>query len=150
MAEEEAEKLSTTTETERGGEGEGDHKTHIVFAVDDSDESMFALKWAMDKLIALDHPHLYQVYTLNVQPTLNIYPAPGFYITPEVMDSLKKSQEKTSLDILQRAKLVCDEKHVPSKTVSLVGDARDTICQAVEKLGADMLVMGSHGYGAIK
>lgn len=30
------------------------------------------------------------------------------------------------------------------------GDPRDVICQMVEKLGADVLVMGSHGYGWIK
>lgn len=30
------------------------------------------------------------------------------------------------------------------------GDPRDVICQMVEKLGADVLVMGSHGYGLIK
>lgn len=30
------------------------------------------------------------------------------------------------------------------------GDPRDVICQMVEKLGADVLVIGSHGYGLIK
>lgn len=30
------------------------------------------------------------------------------------------------------------------------GDARYVICDAVEKLGCYMLVIGSHGYGAIK
>ncbi|ONK63185.1 uncharacterized protein A4U43_C07F12280 [Asparagus officinalis] len=30
------------------------------------------------------------------------------------------------------------------------GDARDVICDMVEKLGADVLVMGSHGHGFIK
>lgn len=30
------------------------------------------------------------------------------------------------------------------------GDPRDVICQTVERLNADILVMGSHGYGLIK
>lgn len=30
------------------------------------------------------------------------------------------------------------------------GDPRDVICQMAEQLGADVLVMGSHGYGIIK
>lgn len=30
------------------------------------------------------------------------------------------------------------------------GDAKNVICGTVEKLGADMLVMGSHGYGFLK
>jgi nucleotide-binding universal stress UspA family protein len=31
-----------------------------------------------------------------------------------------------------------------------VGDARSVICDMVDKLGADLLVMGSHGYGFLK
>jgi len=30
------------------------------------------------------------------------------------------------------------------------GNARDVICDMVEELGVDILVMGSHGYGFIK
>ena len=30
------------------------------------------------------------------------------------------------------------------------GDAKDVICSVVEKLRADTLVLGSHGYGFIK
>lgn len=30
------------------------------------------------------------------------------------------------------------------------GDPRDVICEMAEKLAADVLVMGSHGYGLIK
>lgn len=36
------------------------------------------------------------------------------------------------------------------ETIIEHGDARDLICQTAEKLHADMLVMGSHGYGLIK
>ena len=30
------------------------------------------------------------------------------------------------------------------------GDPRDVICETVGKIGADVLVLGSHGYGLIK
>lgn len=30
------------------------------------------------------------------------------------------------------------------------GDPRDVLCEVVEKMRADMLVMGNHGYGLIK
>lgn len=30
------------------------------------------------------------------------------------------------------------------------GDARNVLCEAVEKHNASILVVGSHGYGAIK
>lgn len=32
----------------------------------------------------------------------------------------------------------------------VVGDAGSVICQMADKLGADVLVMGSHGYGLFK
>ena len=36
-------------------------------------------------------------------------------------------------------------------TVEVVeGDARNTLCESVEKHHASILVVGSHGYGAIK
>ena len=31
-----------------------------------------------------------------------------------------------------------------------IGDPRDVICDAAEKMGVDMVVLGSHGYGLIK
>lgn len=43
---------------------------------------------------------------------------------------------------------VCGQVKVETKVVS--GDAREVICQMVDKLDADVLVMGSHGYGPIK
>lgn len=39
---------------------------------------------------------------------------------------------------------------VKVETVVESGDPRDVICQMVEHLGADVLVMGSRGYGVIK
>lgn len=36
------------------------------------------------------------------------------------------------------------------ETIVENGDPRDVICQVVEHLGPDVLVMGSRGYGLIK
>lgn len=35
-------------------------------------------------------------------------------------------------------------------TQVLEGDARSVLCEAAEKYGATILVLGCHGYGAIK
>ena len=37
-----------------------------------------------------------------------------------------------------------------AETMVVSGDPRDVICETVEKVRADFLVIGSHGYGAIK
>eukprot|EP01018_Ginkgo_biloba_P017547 Gb_37410 [translate_table: standard] len=42
------------------------------------------------------------------------------------------------------------EQCVPAQMKLLLGDAKDVICETVEKLQADLLITGSHGYGAIK
>ena len=39
---------------------------------------------------------------------------------------------------------------IESETMVAVGDARDGICEAIEKLHPRYLVIGSHGYGALK
>lgn len=36
------------------------------------------------------------------------------------------------------------------KTHVVVGDPKETICEEVEKLHADLLVMGSHAFGPFK
>eukprot|EP01018_Ginkgo_biloba_P017590 Gb_32063 [translate_table: standard] len=179
---------NTTHGTAMEGGGAEKKVRKLIVAVDESVQSMFALKWALDNFPEFNSHQdqteaqtdiSNQVYILHVQPALQLYTGPsapgtqiGFYITPDVVDSIRKSQEKCSVEILQRFKNVCDEKHlhkrihlkealvttwlllnldqVDVKLINLVGDARDVICQTVEKFGADLLVMGSHGYGTVK
>ncbi|KAH7422156.1 hypothetical protein KP509_13G093900 [Ceratopteris richardii] len=132
----------------------------VLIAVDESDESIYALSWALENLIVPGRPNDAEeprvsnlVILLHVQthPQVFVGPAgPGFYITPEIIDSVKKHQEEISRKVLLRAKKLCDEKHLETETMVAVGDPRDAICEAVEKLAVDYLVIGSHGYGAIK
>jgi nucleotide-binding universal stress UspA family protein len=58
----------------------------------------------------------------------------------------------TQLRLLQR----CDAMmrwcwvQVTVETMVESGDPRDVICDATEKMAADLLVMGTHGYGLIQ
>lgn len=132
----------------------------VLVAVDESDESMYALSWALDNLIIQGGPHAGAQHSssntvvllhVQTQPQVFVGPAgPGFYITPEIIDSVKKHQEEISKKVLLRAKILCDEKHLETETMIALGDPRDAICEAVHKLNIDYLVVGSHGYGAIK
>lgn len=46
---------------------------------------------------------------------------------------------------------MCDNVQVHDVVLEVMeGDARTILCEAVEKHHASMLVVGSHGYGAIK
>eukprot|EP00250_Pteridium_aquilinum_P018041 c23910_g3_i1 orf=390-920(-) len=131
----------------------------ILVAVDEGDESIHALTWAIDNLIIPFRPDsgcekpsdLIVLLHVQTHPQVFIGPAgPGFYITPEILDSVKKHQDDISRKVLIRAKKHCDDKHLDTETMVALGDARDAICEAIEKLQPDYLVVGSHGYGAIK
>ncbi|KAH9305416.1 hypothetical protein KI387_009820, partial [Taxus chinensis] len=39
---------------------------------------------------------------------------------------------------------------VTVETMAEVGDPKDTVCDAVEKMQIDLLVVGNHGYGMVK
>ena len=53
---------------------------------------------------------------------------------------------------MSKAQAVCMNSNTNIKVEKKVGsgDAKNVICGTVEKLGADMLVMGCHGYGFLK
>lgn len=126
----------------------------ILVAVDESDESIRALSWAVDNLFlpsAGTCSDLIVLLHVQTHPQVFVGPAgPGFYITPEILDSVRKHQEEISKKVLLRAKAICDGKHLEIETMVALGDPRDAICEAVEKLHADFLIIGSHGYGALK
>lgn len=44
----------------------------------------------------------------------------------------------------------CGDSQVNVKTQVVVGDPKDKICETVENLNADLLVLGSRAYGPIK
>ncbi|KAK9270983.1 hypothetical protein L1049_026571 [Liquidambar formosana] len=81
----------------------------VTVAVDDSEESMNALRWALDNL------------------------------------KLKSPAESDSDDGGSFVIL-----HVKVKTLVVIGDPKDKLCEAVENLHADLLVMGSRSFGPIE
>lgn len=64
-----------------------------------------------------------------------------------VETDLKKAAQKT----IDKSKELCKSKGVSNVACEIIeGDARNVICEAVEKHHASILAMGSHGYGAFK
>ncbi|KAK4768245.1 hypothetical protein SAY87_003386 [Trapa incisa] len=53
--------------------------------------------------------------------------------------------------VMEKGMAICGEfGGVKVETMVEGGDAKDVICRMAKKLGPDLLVMGSHGYGRIK
>ncbi|GFQ02487.1 universal stress protein a-like protein [Phtheirospermum japonicum] len=135
-----------------------ENKVNVLVAIDESDGSFHALRWALDNIFSnySEHP-THSITLLNVQPVFQpfLYPAgPGIFIvvyaTPVVIDAVKKAQEENAANILARALHICKEKKVKAETLVLQGDPKDKICQAAEELHVDLVVVGSRGLGAIK
>ncbi|KAL6968614.1 hypothetical protein U1Q18_034415 [Sarracenia purpurea var. burkii] len=70
----------------------------------------------------------------------------------DVIKSMEKYGRDLVNSVMRRAEEVCRDFNTNIKVEKKVGtgDAKDVICIAVEKLGADILVMGSHDYGFFK
>lgn len=121
----------------------------IMVAVDDSEFSHYALQWALSNL------HLYgsdvSLVVFHAQPLAVFNSAATMGVTsPELIETLLNQQRQVSEAILARAKEMCAEKNVIVETVSEIGDPKDAICDAIEKLQIDLLIIGSHGYGMLK
>nr|GEY65811.1 adenine nucleotide alpha hydrolases-like superfamily protein [Tanacetum cinerariifolium] len=86
------------------------------------------------------------VYSKPTATSLNFH-IPGIDISSHVDKDLKNIANR----VMEKANELCVSKSVNDATIETVeGDARNVLCDAVERHHATMLVVGSHGYGAIK
>ncbi|KAF7138432.1 hypothetical protein RHSIM_Rhsim07G0211300 [Rhododendron simsii] len=151
----------------------------VIVAVEGSEESMNALRWALENL-QLQSPapdsssnsggHF---VILHVQSPPNIAtglnpgaipfggPTPSSVEVPAFTAAIEAHQRRISEAILTHALQICSDKSVRPlfalylfvknvKTQVMVGDAKEKICEAVKVLHADLLVMGSRAFGPIK
>lgn len=82
------------------------------------------------------------VHLLNVIgiPTLGV-PELGIALTSTMIDSMVHDNQE-ALDKLADSK--CNAAHIGERLLR-TGDARDTILQVAKEIGADLIVMGTHG-----
>ncbi|KAL6968517.1 hypothetical protein U1Q18_034321 [Sarracenia purpurea var. burkii] len=127
-------------------------KPVIVVGIDDSEHSFYALEWALDHFFtpyAPISPFNLVVVHAKPSPVSAIGLAgPG---TADVLPYVDSDLKKIAARVTEKAKEFCISKSVNDVILEVVeGDARNVLCEAVEKHHASMLVVGSHGYGAIK
>ncbi|XP_061365537.1 universal stress protein PHOS34-like [Gastrolobium bilobum] len=126
-------------------------KQVMVVGIDDSDYSTYALEWTLDHLITPPPNPIFNLVLVHAKPSVSSsvgFVGPGAAeVVPIVDADLKRSANK----IIEQAKDLCLKKKVNDiKVEVLEGDARNVLCDAVEKHHASILVVGSHGYGSIK
>uniref|UniRef100_A0A9I9DH83 UspA domain-containing protein n=1 Tax=Cucumis melo TaxID=3656 RepID=A0A9I9DH83_CUCME len=123
----------------------------IVVAVDESEESMFALQWCLSNLTSPDTKNTLILLYVKPPPAISIssFDAPGYVFSSEVISAMEKQSKDLVSAVMKRAEAVYAKfsSNVNLERVVGKGDAKNVICRTVEKLGADTLVMGCHGYG---
>ena len=131
----------------------------VVVAVDESEESMHALSWCLSNVVsataAKDAARPPAVVLVHARPPSPLYypviDGAGYVVTQEVMDSMDQYMATVADTVVTKAKNICTAfPGVKVETRVEKGDPRDVICSAAEKAGADMVVMGSRGYGFLQ
>ncbi|XP_056166036.1 universal stress protein A-like protein isoform X2 [Syzygium oleosum] len=130
---------------------EGGTKKKIMVAIDESECSHLALQWALDNLghtIAGS-----ELIVFSVQPSSDygtVYAASYGAAPPDLIRILQENRKKLTSALLEKAKEICSQHGVNAETMTAVGDPKEEICKAVDKLNIQFIVLGSRSRGAIK
>ncbi|GMI76023.1 hypothetical protein like AT3G62550 [Hibiscus trionum] len=125
----------------------------IVVAVDESEESMYALSWCLSNLIS--QTTINNIVLLYVKPPPPVYSSldvAGYIFWGDVVRALEAYGNDLVKSVMGRAEDICGKFRIDVNVERMVGsgDAKDVICNIVDRLKPDTLVMGSHGYGFFK
>ncbi|KAH7332059.1 hypothetical protein KP509_20G066200 [Ceratopteris richardii] len=126
----------------------------VAIAVDLSDESAYAVRWAVANYL---RPSDF-VILLHVQPTSALYGADWGAMEQSIEskdEETKRHLEKTfdsmtSNKAAELAKPVLDAGNPYKVHIVKDHDMKERICLEVERLGVNAVIMGSRGFGAIR
>ncbi|KAI3826256.1 hypothetical protein L1987_00301 [Smallanthus sonchifolius] len=142
-------------------EGRMKKRLKVMVAVDESDVSLYTLKWTLKNLfknpgageeIPVVEPDPVQgmVTVVHVVQPFESYtfPAePSMYTSAAMVESVRKAQQQNAAQLLSRAFQICKETKIKAETLILEGDPKEMIW---EEMHFDLLVVGSRGLGMIK
>ncbi|GAV74916.1 Usp domain-containing protein [Cephalotus follicularis] len=127
-------------------------KPIMLMGLDDSNHSYHALEWTIDHFFT---PHgtnyPFKLIIIHARPTAASavgLAGPGSADFLLMVDTdLKRQAQK----VTDKVRQICSSKSLDDVQVDVTeGDPRTVMVEAVDKYHAAMLVLGSHGYGAIK
>ncbi|KAK7842325.1 universal stress protein mj0531 [Quercus suber] len=128
-------------------------KPVILVAVDESDHSFHALTWALDNFFAPTEDHNFKLIIVHAV----VLPAPYRGLvkigkgSSESLKAVDENLKRSAASTIQKAKEICSSKSIDDVSTEVSqGDPRNVLFEAVDKHHASILVLGSHGYGAIK
>ncbi|CAM9000636.1 unnamed protein product [Rhodiola kirilowii] len=127
-------------------------KPVMLVGLDESDHSMYALKWTLDHFFApLELNKIYKLVLVHARASPSAVISLASHGAAEVVSIVTEDLKKMAHRVADQAKKICVSKGVEDVVVEVVeGEARGVICEAIDRHHASLLVVGSHGYGAIK
>jgi nucleotide-binding universal stress UspA family protein len=114
---------------------------HVLVATDGSQLSIDAARRASELLRGADHVTLLSVVT--EVPGDDAGGFEGSVYSPEEQEKLWSAQLQEAGEELARTAAALSNKQVDKRVE--VGDVANTVCHIAEKVGADVIVVGSHG-----
>ncbi len=116
----------------------------ILIAVDGSSHSVKVARAAIRQAAGYKQPpELHLIYVHLPVPTL------GGLIKPVGHEELQRYYREEGEDALRGAKKLLDREKLACSVHILVGPVAESIASEARKLKADLIVMGTHGMGAV-
>ncbi|CAI0454618.1 unnamed protein product [Linum tenue] len=135
----------------RETEMEGGSKKKVMVAIDESEFSHYALEWALTNMGDTISSSGILLFTAQPLADFTYLHASTLGTTPpELVASLQENQKKLTTALLDKAKQICSAHGVEAETETKVGEPKEVICEAAEKHGVKLLVLGSHSRGPIQ
>ncbi|KAJ6891118.1 hypothetical protein NC651_024583 [Populus alba x Populus x berolinensis] len=132
-------------------QGRGGEKKKVMVAIDDSEISHYTLEWFLDKLRDSIADSDVIIFTAQPNSDLGYLHASTFGTTPaDLVASIQENKKKIALFLLDKAKDICARHGVDVEIMTEIGDPKEAICEAVEKLNIQLLVLGSHDRGPVQ
>ena len=118
----------------------------ILLAVDDSSYSRHASR----TLVAQFRPQNTEVRVLSVVEPISVYiSADAFpHFTPQV-EAIEQDRRKQATDLVNRVAKQAEEAGFSASRAVDFGDPKTKIIENASSWGADLIVMGSHGWKGI-
>ena len=118
--------------------------SRILIAVDGSSHSAKVAKAAIQQAAAYkEPPEMHLTYVHLPVPTL------GGLIKPVGHEALQRYYREEGEDALRSAKKLLERAKLPCVTHILVGPIAESLASEARKLKCDLIVMGTHGMGAV-
>ncbi|XP_078159485.1 uncharacterized protein LOC144555128 [Carex rostrata] len=123
----------------------------LMVALSNSETSYHALEWTLEHFFspmrAGNHNQLVLIHAKRLASSVAKVAGPGATeIVPEVESELRK----IAMETVQNAKAICAAHWVTPLVEVIEGDPKVVLMEAAKRYKAEILVVGSHGFGAIQ